>query len=100
MYFYYPRGMVIFETTIVKLKRKEAAASVCRGNLQSRGLTKGTTDGRIVGYYVSVACLVWKNVCLSCQTYHALFWVIEALDELNSSTLPSSTRTNEGCGLP
>lgn len=34
------------------------------------------------------------------QAYHAFFRVIEALDELNSSTLSGPTRTDEGCGLP
>lgn len=33
------------------------------------------------------------------QTYHSLFRVIEALDELHRSALPGSARTNKGCGL-
>lgn len=41
MYVYNPEGMVIFETTGIKLKRKDVAATVCRGNLtwRSRVLT-------------------------------------------------------------
>lgn len=31
-----PSGMVIFETTRIKLKRKEAVASVCRGKFDKK----------------------------------------------------------------
>lgn len=32
VYFYLPQGMVIFEMTRIKLRRKEAADSLCRGS--------------------------------------------------------------------
>lgn len=34
------------------------------------------------------------------QTHHALFGVIEALEELDGGALPGSARADEGCGLP
>lgn len=74
MYFYDPRGMLIFEMTSTKLK-----------------------EGGGVRYSVSRELLI--SGVDKRQTYHSLFRVIEALDELNSSTLPSSTRTDKGCGL-
>lgn len=75
MYFYDPWGMLFFKMTSIKLKKEEGGGrySVSRELLIS-GVNKR-------------------------QTYHSLFRVIEALDELNSSTLPSSTRTDKGCGL-
>ena len=68
MYFYHPRGVVIFEMTRMKLKRKEVAVTVCRGNLQSQELTKGTSDRRIIVYYMIVThtpVLELKSVCLT-----------------------------------
>lgn len=67
--------MVSFEMTGIKLKKEEGGASY---SMSSELLTSGFNKS---------------------QAYHSLFRVIEALDELNGGTLPSSTRTDEGCGL-
>lgn len=68
-------GMVIFETTCIKLSEKEGGG----GHGVSRELLISGGD--------------------KSQAHHPLFGVVEALDELNRRALPRSAGADKGCGL-
>lgn len=76
MYSYDPQGMTIFEMTCIKRNGEKDS---------------GGHDGASRGLFIPGSD--------KSQAYHPLFGVVEALDELNCSTLACSAGAHEGCGL-